>query len=151
MNTVDKKRKSLKYNIVRIHRSRCELALLLSLHCLAIVAVFIAALPLFIQHFLIVALFLSMAFACQRWRKLSRKKLTYQDGHWALLTPMGKKAINACYYWSRFCVVLNLESESLWQKRYCHIFFDACSADDFRYIQLISRYALDKKPTQHPQ
>lgn len=137
-----KKRKSLNHNFVRIYASRFEFVLILTIHCAAILAAFLAELPFLVKHLLIIGLFVFMAVACHRWRTKPNIKLKHQDGQWSVATPMGKQVIKSCYYWSRFCVVLSLENNSRWHKRYCTIFYDACSVDDFRHIKLVSRYGL---------
>lgn len=142
MSTPEKKRKSLKHSFATIHPSKVELALLLVLHCAAVLAIVIAALPFLLKQLLVVSVVLVMAYRCHQWRATPSKRWLHQNDRYYLSSKDQKEAITACYYWSRSCVVLIAEGATVWNKQYRVIFWDACSADDFRHIKLVSRYQL---------
>ena len=142
MSTPENKRKSLKHSFAQIGPSKTELAVALVLHMAAMVAVLVAAIPFILTLLLVVVLFVLMARHCHQWRCAPIKRWIFQNDRWYLSSHKQKEAITGCYYWSRLCVVLTAEGATLWNKQYRLIFWDACSADDFRHIKLVSRYGL---------
>lgn len=147
MSTLAKKRKSLKHANIRIGRSHAELILILSLHAVAVLAVFLAAFPVFIQLFIAISLVVSMGRFCHCWRSASAQRLVYKDDEWYIVatTQEHKQVVSACHYWSRFFVVLSIQRKKYWPRRYCALYWDAFSPDDFRHIKLLSRFGFSHK------
>jgi hypothetical protein len=51
--------------------------------------------------------------------------------------------IMTCYYWSRFLVVLIVQDESKSaRQQYMPILYDSCSAQEFRFIKVMSKTML---------
>jgi len=142
VSTPEPKRKSLRHSFAQIGSSKAELIVVLAVHIAAIVALMITAIPFILKHLMIVALILAMGFRCHQWRSSPIRRWVYQNDRWYLRSHLKQEAIIGCYYWSRLFIVLIAEGASLWNKQYRLIFWDACSAEDFRHIKLVSRYSL---------
>jgi hypothetical protein len=104
----------------------------------------------------IVLVCIHLGFYCYQWRLLPNYRLQFLADRWHLLTKQEspdietlkakeqiRLSIKACYYWSRFLVVLIVEDEALKSRiQYIPIVFDCCNEDDFRFIKVMSKSML---------
>jgi hypothetical protein len=126
------------------------------LHLLIIMALLSSHLSLEWAQIPIVLLALHLGLYWYQWRRLLRYRLQFSAERWHLLkqqrnfdadalaiNEQARLTIKACYYWTRFLVVLIVEDESMNpQQQYMPILYDCCSAQEFRFIKVMSKTML---------
>ena len=142
--------------VAPIRPSKCLLMLVTGMHLTSIVSFLYSHLLLVWAQIPIILLALHLGYYWYQWRRLSDYRLQYSAQRWYLCeqqknTGLAKSKqkkltrlhIKACYYWSRFLVILIVEEESSRaRKRHMPIVYDCCSASGFRFIKVMSKSML---------
>ena len=160
MNTVDKKRKSLKQALTYIQPSLTELYWVILMFITSILSIATANLALLFKHALILLLSIVLARFCHLWRSQGVYRLIPIEERWFLVKSKEYSGpiedalrITQCHYWSRWCIVLKHQrfaeqtQYSRWHcfltTRYKIVFRDACSPDGFHHLKLVARYCIE--------
>ncbi len=126
------------------------------LHLLIMMAILFSHLSLKWAQIPIVLLALHLGFCWYEWRRLPLYRVQFLAERWHLLKQQqnfdagalatkeqDRLTIKACYYWTLFLVVLIVEDESMnARQQYMPIPFDCCSAQEFRFIKVMSKTML---------
>jgi len=126
------------------------------LHLLIIMSFLSSHLSLGWAQLPIILLSLHLGLYWYQWRRLPRYRLQFSAERWHLLKQQRnfdvdaleteeqvRLPIKACYYWSRFLVVLIVDDESInARQQYMPILYDCCSAQEFRFIKVMSKTML---------
>lgn len=122
---------------------------MLAMHCLALSAVLMAAVPIVYKAGLIVTLFVSVAYRVYCWYTTPLYRLSYRENAWFAVT-LGDDSETSrateltlvdCYYWSRWLLVLRVEN-ALGRRCYMPLAWDCCERDNFHRLRILSKYFL---------
>jgi hypothetical protein len=142
--------------LIRIKPSKSLLIIVTLLHVLIVVSLLSSSLSLKWAQIPIILLCIHLGFYWHQWRLLPCYRLQYLAERWHLLTKQKKSyandleakieaclSIKACYYWSRFLVVLIVEDKHVKSRlQYIPIVFACCPRDEFRFIKVMSKAML---------
>lgn len=114
------------------------------LHLCMLVGLWLTRLPLWANLAIASLVLLHGFFWLRRWQAKRPLYFQQQDGFWLLVNDQQRLQLVDCYYSTRWLVVLRLQdlssAEMIRRFVYLPIFFDACSAEDFRHLRVASRY-----------
>jgi hypothetical protein len=142
--------------VIRIKPSKCLLMLVSCLHLLIVTSFLSSHLSLEWAQIPIILLSLHLGLYWYQWRRLPRYRLQYLAERWCFRKQQRNIDVDVletkeetllpimtCYYWSRFLVVLIVQDESKSaRQQYMPILYDSCSAQEFRFIKVMSKTML---------
>jgi hypothetical protein len=142
--------------VIRINPSKCLLKLVTGLHVLIIASFLCSHLSLHWAQIPVILLSVHLGFYWNQWRRQPSFRLQYLAERWHLRqqlrnldvaaaesTAGTRLSIEACYYWSRFLVVLIVDDGSQKSRQqYIPLLYDCCSAAEFRFIKVMSKTML---------
>jgi len=137
--------------LLRISPSYLLLAIVLFMHFMAVIAIFLSRIEVWLLVLGVVTLLAHGYVYSVSWYQLPVYRLQQsQDGLWVFYNERDKTeflTIKRCYYWSRYLIIFCTE-DAQGKSIFLPIFPDscrhnrACSAINFRHIRIVAKYFL---------
>jgi hypothetical protein len=137
--------------LVRLYPSLWYLRSIILFHIVALTAVCLSAMYLWIKACLVIWVLMSAALFFRQWRRQMVLRVQYVHGYWCLIPEVSSLSpyhpqelahpykIITWHYWSVWMLVLLLENHQGQPSRLV-VVFDSCTADEFRWLRVVVKY-----------